>query len=31
MRGFPMPPERSLDLDYPYQFALAEAVIQSRL
>jgi CMP-N-acetylneuraminic acid synthetase len=25
LRGYRMPPERSLDIDYPYQFELAEA------
>jgi CMP-N,N'-diacetyllegionaminic acid synthase len=28
MRGFLMPPERSLDLDYPHQFACAEALLR---
>jgi CMP-N-acetylneuraminic acid synthetase len=28
MRGFLMPPERSLDIDYPHQFACAEALLR---
>lgn len=29
IRGFLMPPERSLDLDYPHQFACAEALLRA--
>ncbi|MDZ4700572.1 MAG: acylneuraminate cytidylyltransferase family protein [Rhodothermales bacterium] len=31
MVGYAMPPERSLDIDYPYQFQMAEALMQERL
>jgi CMP-N-acetylneuraminic acid synthetase len=29
--GYAMPPERSFDIDYPYQFEIAEAMIRARL
>ena len=30
MVGYPMPAERSFDIDYPYQFRLADALMQER-
>ncbi|MEQ1861196.1 MAG: acylneuraminate cytidylyltransferase family protein [Chthoniobacteraceae bacterium] len=29
--GYAMPPERSFDIDYPYQFEIAEAMMRARL
>lgn len=31
MLGYLMPAERSFDIDYPYQFAIAEAMMQERI
>jgi CMP-N-acetylneuraminic acid synthetase len=31
LAGYAMPPERSLDIDYPYQFLMAEALLNERL